>query len=51
MQYLASIKFNRGTALALIVLIFLSLIAALWLLDRWDIANDSGIVIKPFGVR
>lgn len=40
----------RSTAVALVILVLFSRIAAFWVLDRWDVVNDSGVAIKPFGV-
>ena len=43
------LRFNGGTALVLVSLVLLSRILAVWIFDRWDVVNDSGIAIKPLG--
>ena len=50
MHWLAGFKFKEGSAVALVILVLLSRIAVFWVLDRWDVVNDSGVAIKPLGV-
>jgi hypothetical protein len=37
------------TAFALAILVLLSRLVAFWILDRWDVVNDSGVAMKPLG--
>ena len=49
MHWLPGFKFKGCTAVAILILVLLSRFAAFWVLDRWDVVNDSGIAIKPLG--
>jgi hypothetical protein len=35
--------------LVLVILVLLSRSLAFWILDRWDVVNDSGVAIRPLG--
>jgi hypothetical protein len=44
-----SLIFIHKNAVALLMLVLLSRIIALLVFDQWDVINDSGLAIKPFG--
>ena len=50
MHWLLGFKFKWGNAVAILILVLISCIAAFWVLDSWDVVNDSGLAIKPLGV-
>ena len=49
MHWFEGYKFRESTGLILVILLLISRIMAFWVLERWDVVNDSGLAIKPLG--
>ena len=43
------LKFSVKWALALALVVVLSRLAAGWVLGTWNVVNDSGVAVKPWG--
>jgi hypothetical protein len=49
MLWSESFKFRGRATLVLMILVLLSRIVVFWILDQWNIINDSGAAVKPLG--